>query len=172
LVLTTTPPVQAQMGLLRRARGPRAHAQLIGGEVTLLDPDDHAAALQIMRSHGREPMSMSHGDVDYGYLERLVLGPDGLRRLRRVSFAAHFDLLMFGRRGIPRPRDEAALNPYRARFAAMFARLRREHKVRSFLAHNMTVTPANLGPGRRRGVGLPGHGVRDVLVPAGRVRGR
>jgi hypothetical protein len=27
----------------------------------------------------------------------------------------------------------------------MFARLRREHKVRYFLAHNMTVTPANLG---------------------------
>jgi hypothetical protein len=137
--------VRAQMALLRRARGPRAHAQLIGGEVTLLSPDDHAAALQIMRAHGREPMSMSHGDVDYGYLERLVLGPGGRRRLRRVSFAAHFDSLMFGRRGIPRPADEAALNPYRARFAAMFARLRHEHKVRSFLAHNMTVTPANLG---------------------------
>jgi len=26
--------VEAQMGLLRRLRGPRAHAQLIGGEVT------------------------------------------------------------------------------------------------------------------------------------------
>jgi hypothetical protein len=62
-----------------------------------------------------------------------------------VSFAAHFDSLVFGRRGIPRPADEAALNPYRERFAGMFARLRREHKVRSFLAHNMTVTPANLG---------------------------
>jgi len=141
----TLAQVRAQMALLRRARGPRAHAQLIGGEVTLLSPDDHAAALQIMRAHGREPMSMSHGDFDYGYLERLVLGPGGRRRLRRVSFAAHFDSLMFGRRGIPRPRDETALNPYRARFATMFARLRREHKVRSFLAHNMTVTPANLG---------------------------
>jgi hypothetical protein len=52
---------------------------------------------------------------------------------------------MFGRRGIPRPPDEASLNPYRARFAAMFARLGREHRVRYFLAHNMTVTPANLG---------------------------
>jgi len=139
----TLAQVQAQMALLRRVRGPRAHAQLIGGEVTLLDPDDHAEALAIMRAHGREPMSMSHGDVDYGYLEKLVLGPDG-RRLRRVSFAAHFDSLMFGRRGIARPPDEASLNPYRARFAAMFARLRREYKVRSFLAHNMTVTPANL----------------------------
>jgi hypothetical protein len=141
----TLAQVRAQMALLRRARGPRAHAQLIGGEVTLLSPDDHAAALQIMRAHGREPMSMSHGDFDYGYLERLVLGPRGRRRLRRVSFAAHFDSLMFGRRGIPRPADETALNPYRARFVAMFARLRREHKVRYFLAHNMTVTPANLG---------------------------
>ena len=141
----TLAQVQAQMAALRRVRGPRAHAQLIGGEVTLLDPDDHAEALAIMRAHGREPMSMSHGDVDYAYLEKLVLGPDGRRRLRRVSFAAHFDSLMFGRRGIPRPPDEASLNPYRARFAGMFARLRRERKVRSFLAHNMTVTPANLG---------------------------
>ncbi len=141
----TLAEVTSQLRLLRDRRGPRAHAQLIGGEVTLLDPDDHAAALAVMRAHGREPMSFTHGDVGYEYLERLVLGPDGKPRLRRVSFAAHFDSLMFGRRGIPRPPDEASLNPYRARFAAMFARLRREHKVRSFLAHNMTVTPANLG---------------------------
>jgi hypothetical protein len=141
----TLAQVRAQMALLRQVRGPRAHAQLIGGEVTLLDPDDHAEALAIMRAHGREPMSMSHGDVDYGYLQRLVLGPGGRRRLRRVSFAAHFDSLMFGRRGIPRPADEASLNPYRERFTAMFTRLRRDHKVRYFLAHNMTVTPANLG---------------------------
>jgi hypothetical protein len=141
----TLAQVRAQMELLRQARGPRAHAQLIGGEVTLLDPDDHAAALEIMRALGREPMSFTHGDLDYEYLERLVLGLGGRARLRRVSFAAHFDSLMFGRQGIPRPPDEASLNPYRARFAAMFARLRREHKVRYFLAHNMTVTPANLG---------------------------
>jgi hypothetical protein len=141
----TLAQVEAQTALLRQVRGPRAHAQLIGGEVTLLAPDDHAGALAIMRSYGREPMSFTHGDVDYEYLERLVLGPGGRRRLRRVSFAAHFDSLMFGRRGIPRPSDEAALNPYRARFAAMFARLRREYKVRYFLAHNMTVTPANSG---------------------------
>ena len=141
----TLAQVRAQMGLLRDQRGPRAHAQLIGGEVTLLDPDDHAAALAIMRAHGREPMSFTHGDVDYDYLEKLVLGADGRVRLRRVSFAAHFDSLMFGRRGLPRPPDEAFLNPYRQRFAAMFARLRREHGVRYFLAHSMTVTPANLG---------------------------
>jgi hypothetical protein len=51
---------------------------------------------------------------------------------------------MFGRSGISRPSSEAELNPHRQRFADMFARLRREHGVRSFLAHNMTVTPANL----------------------------
>lgn len=141
----TLAQVQAQMALLRRVRGPRAHAQLIGGEVTLLGPDDHAGALAVMHAHGREPMSMTHGDVGYQYLEKLVRGPDGRVRLRRVSFAAHIDSLMFGRRGIPRPRDEASLNPYRERFAAMFTRLRREHKVRYFLAHNMTVTPANVG---------------------------
>jgi hypothetical protein len=141
----TLAQVEAQMSLLRGQRGPRAHAQLIGGEVTLLSPDDHAAALKIMRDYGREPMSFTHGDVDYDYLEKLVVGPGGRRRLRRVSFAAHVDSLMFGRRGIPRPPDEASLNPYRERFAAMFTRLRREHGVRYFLAHNMTVTPANLG---------------------------
>ncbi len=141
----TLTEVRAQMGLLRRRRGPRAHAQLIGGEVSLLPPDDHAAALLIMREHGREPMSMSHGDFDYDYLKALAVGPDGTRRLDRLSFAAHFDSLMFGRRGIERPADEAALNPYRQRFVAMFTRLRREHGVRSFLAHNMTVTPRNVG---------------------------
>jgi hypothetical protein len=141
----TRAQVEAQLATLRRLRGPRAHAQLIGGEVTLLPPDDHAEALLIMRRHGREPMSMTHGDVDDGYLDRLVLGPDGRRRLDRVSFAAHFDKMMFGRRGIPRPPDEASLHPYRRRFVERFARLRREHGVLSFLAHNMTVTPANVG---------------------------
>ncbi len=136
--------VTAQMRLLRRLRGPRAHAQLIGGEVSLLSPDDHAAALVAMRDAGREPMSFTHGDFDYDYLTRLALGPEGRRRFPRLSFAVHFDKLMFGRRGIERPPSEAALNPYRASFAAMVARLRREHGVRFFLAHNMTVTPGNL----------------------------
>jgi len=85
--------VAAQMGLLRRARGPRAHAQLIGGEVSLLPADDHFTTLQIMRAHGREPMSMSHGDFDYDYLTALTLDSDGRRRLDRVSFTAHFDML-------------------------------------------------------------------------------
>jgi hypothetical protein len=140
----TREQVAAQMGLLRRLRGPRAHVQLIGGEVSLLAPDDHAAALAVMRAHGREPMSFTHGDFDYAYLEQLALGPDGRRRFDRLSFAAHFDKFMYGRRGIERPPSEAALNPYRRRFAQMFTRLRREHGVRSFLAHNMTVTPGNL----------------------------
>ena len=153
--------VEAQMAALERLRGPRAHAQLIGGEVTLLPPDDHAATLLTMRAHGREPMSMTHGDVDHEYLERLVVGPDGRRRLDRVSFAAHFDKMMFGRRGIPRPSDEASLHPYRRRFVESFRRLRREHGVRSFLAHNMTVTPANVGEVAEvvRTVGAMGFGM-------------
>lgn len=140
----TLSEVQQQMQLLREQRGPRAHAQLIGGEVSLLDPDDHAATLSTMRAHGREPMSMSHGDFDAEYLKALVLGPDGRRRLDRISFSGHFDLLMFGRRGIVRPTDEAALDPYRRRFAAMFADLQRDHGVASFLAHSMTVTERNV----------------------------
>ncbi len=140
----TRASVAEQMALLRRVRGPRAHAQLIGGEVSLLPPEDHAATLQLMREHGREPMSMSHGDFDYDYLAAVALGPDGRKRLDRISFAGHFDMMMFGRRGLERPADEAQLNPYRKRFAEMFARLGREHGIRSFVAHNMTVTPRNL----------------------------
>lgn len=140
----TLEQVDAQMKFMSERRGPRGHAQLIGGEVSLLRPDDHAAALLAMRAHGREPMSMTNGDFDYEYLRDVAVGKDGKRRLARVSFAAHFDRLMFGRRGIARPADEEALNPYRQRFAAMFTRLRREHGVRSFLAHNMTITPQNL----------------------------
>lgn len=141
----TRESVLDQMRLLRTLRGPRAHAQLIGGEVTLLPAQDHAATLQTMREHGREPMSMSHGDFDYDYLEAVALGPDGRRRFDRLSFAGHFDMMMFGRRGIARPGDELSLNSYRAEFVARFARLRSEHGVRSFLAHNMTVTAANVG---------------------------
>jgi len=140
----TLAEVDRQMAFLREQRGPRAHAQLIGGEVSLLPPDDHAAALLSMRSHGREPMSMTHGDFDADYLRRLVTDGTGQVRLRRVSFAAHMDSLMRGRRGIPRPRTEAELHPYRQRFADMFTALRRDLGVRSYLAHNMTVTPANL----------------------------
>lgn len=87
---------------------------------------------------------MTHGDFDEEYLRAMALGPDGRRRFDRLSFAAHFDMMMFGRRGIERPADEASLNPYRLRFAEMFARLRQQHGVRYFLAHNMTVTPRNI----------------------------
>ncbi len=83
----TLAQVEAQMRLLEERRGPRAHAQLIGGEVSLLDPDDHAAALLIMRAHGREPMSMTHGDFDIDYLRALALDGDGNPRFRRLSFA-------------------------------------------------------------------------------------
>ena len=137
--------VGAQMGLLRELRGPGQYAQLIGGEVTLLSPDDHAAALQAMLAHGRKPMSMSHGDFDYEYLQRLALDPvTGRPRFTHLSFAGHFDSMMFGRRGLRRARDEAELHPYRARFVEMFQRLEREHGVTHYLAHNMTVTPRNL----------------------------
>jgi hypothetical protein len=61
-----------------------------------------------------------------------------------VSVAAPFDSLMRGRRGLPRPRNEAEVTPFRREFTAMFDRLRRDLGVRSFLAHNMTVTPSNL----------------------------
>jgi len=141
----TVAEVDRQMAYLRRRRGPGQHAQLIGGEVTLLSPEDHAEALLTMRRHGRKPMSMSHGDFDYDYLHRLVVAPDGRPRFRSVSFAGHFDSMMLGRRGIKRASSEAELNPYRQRFCEMFERLERETGVEHYLAHNMTVTPGNLG---------------------------
>ncbi len=140
----TVAQVEAQMALLEQERGPHAHAQLIGGEVSLLDPDAHAESLLAMRRHGREPMSMTHGDFDYEYLEKVALGADGHPRLEKLSFAGHFDSLMRGRRGLPRPRRERELDSYRQAFVDMFRRLQREHGVKFFLAHNMTVTPQNV----------------------------
>lgn len=155
----TVAQVDEQMAYLHEARAPHAHAQLIGGEVSLLDADDHAEALRIMRSYGREPMSFTHGDFDYEYLKRLAVGPDGKRRFNRLSFAVHIDTTMVGRRGMKRAESEADLDPYRRAFCAMFRRLRREHGVRFYLAHNMTVTPGNVDqiPGvirRCRGIGF------------------
>jgi hypothetical protein len=137
--------IERQMAHLAGRRGPGQNAQLIGGEVTLLGPEAHAAALAAMARNGRKPMSMSHGDFGWDYLRALALGPDGRPRFRELIFAAHFDSLMRGRRGAERPGGEAELTPFRRRFCEMFARLRTETGVRSYLAHNMTVTPANAG---------------------------
>lgn len=102
--------------------------------MSLLAPDDHAAALQVMREHGRSPMSMTHGDFDPEYLRALVTGPDGGLRFGRVSFAAHVDSLMRGRRGAVRPRTEAELHPFRERFVQMFRDVRAETGLRYYLA--------------------------------------
>ena len=136
--------VEKQMALLRTLRGPVGHAQLIGGEVSLLAPDDHAETLLTMRKYGREPMGFTHGDFDYDYLRSIVLDVSGQVRISRISFAAHFDTTMVGRGGIKKPESEPALDPYRSRFADMFKRLKHEFGVNSFLAHNMTVTPHNV----------------------------
>jgi hypothetical protein len=141
----TEAEVDAQMSLLRRLRGPGQHAQLIGGEVTLLGPEDHARALKAMMRHGRKPMSMTHGDFDYDYLVALAVDPrTGERRFDHLAFAGHFDSMMFGRRAIKRVERESQLNPHRRAFCEMFQRLEREHGVTHYLAHNITVTPRNV----------------------------
>jgi hypothetical protein len=140
----TLAEIESQMALLRAMRAPHAHAQLIGGEVSLLDPEDHAQAIMIMRRFGREPMSFTHGDFDYEHLKQIALDHKGSPRFERLSFAAHIDTTMIGRRDIQRPANEEDLDPFRRKFCAMFDRLHREHGVRKFLAHNMTVTPANV----------------------------
>ncbi len=75
------------MAYLREIRGPGQHAQLIGGEVTLLAPDDHAEALLAMRRHARKALSMTHGDFDDAYLEALALDAHGRPRFDHLSFA-------------------------------------------------------------------------------------
>lgn len=157
----TLSEIEAQMAFLEEVRAPHAHAQLIGGEVSLLSPEHHAAAIETMRRHGREPMSFSHGDFTYDYLRSVATRSDGSRRFKKISFAVHIDSTMKGREGMKRAPDEAALDPYREKVAAMFERLRREHGVKSYLAHNVTVTPANVDqiPGviqksHRRGFGM------------------
>lgn len=141
----TVAQVDAQMGYLRSVRGTGQHAQLIGGEVSLLSAEDHARTLEVMRAHGRKPMSMTHGDFDYSYLQGLAVGADGSRRFASLRMAGHFDSLMLGRRAVPRPQGEHELHGERRRFVAMFERLAAEHGVAFDLAHNMTVTPSNLG---------------------------
>lgn len=143
----TLEQVDRQMRSLSAGLGtPRSgqHCQLIGGEVTLLGPRTHAAALRLMQRHGRIPMSFTHGDFDADYLERLADEGGGGRR-RHLAFAAHFDTTMHGRRGLTKARSEAELHGHRARFCGMFRRLREERGVTSYLAHNMTVTPRNVG---------------------------
>lgn len=139
----TVTEIARQMQTLHRIRGPTGHCQLIGGEVSLLEPEDHALALQTMRFFGRIPMSFTHGDFSYDYLYRLAV-KDGKRRFDRLDFAVHFDMEMRGRKGIERPINEMALTPYRQNFVAMFERLRRENGIRYYLAHNMTVQERNL----------------------------
>lgn len=140
----TVTEVARQMKFLQQHRGPTAHCQLIGGEVSLLSPEDHALALETMRFYGRIPMSFTHGDFSYEYLKALAVRPDGTKRFDRLDFAVHFDMEMRGRTGIERPTSELQLSPYRRRFIQMFERLKREHGVEYYIAHNMTVQPSNL----------------------------
>jgi hypothetical protein len=141
----TLAEVDAQSRYHAARRGPGQYSQLIGGEVTLLSADDHAAALEAMIANGRKPMSMSHGDFDEAYLRRLALDETGRPRFRRIFFALHFDKLMHGRRGAERPERESDLHEHRAQACEMFRRLSDETGMRTYLAHNMTVTPANVG---------------------------
>lgn len=140
----TVTEIARQMQTLQKLRGATAHCQLIGGEVSLLSPEDHILALETMRYFGRIPMSFTHGEFEYDYLHRLAVLPSGRPRFNRLDFAVHFDIDMRGRRGLSRLDEEGQLTPYRRRFIDMFRRLRREHGVRYYLAHNMTVQARNL----------------------------
>lgn len=151
----TATEVERQLSFMRATRGTGQHAQLIGAEVSLLAPDDHARALEIMREHGRKPISMTHGDFDYEYLRRPAVAPDGRRRFDLLRVATHVDVLMLGQRSVPHPRAEADLDAERRRIVAMFDRLRAEYGVRSDLPHTWATPGA--GARHRR----PDRGDRD-----------
>ena len=70
---TPSTEVEAQMRLLHEQRGPWAHAQLIGGEVTPARPRRPRRGARDDARWGREPMSMTHGDVDEDRIRRLAL---------------------------------------------------------------------------------------------------
>jgi hypothetical protein len=127
----------------------------------------HTVAKVDAQSAGPRPRT----DVDdpRGLRRRLPALP-GARRRRgaaAVSFAAHFDTLMRGRRGAVRPRAEAELHPFRRRFVQMFRELRAETGLRYCLAHNMTVTPANLGQVAETVQAVLPMGYIDDVLPAG-----
>ncbi len=136
--------VTKQMKYMNDQRGFGQFAQLIGGEVSLLDPEDHAACLATMRELGRMPMSFTHGDFDYDYLRSVAVDRTGRPRFSHLAFAAHFDSTMVGRTGVKKPSSEAELAEHRHNFCGMFERLRAEFGITSYLAHNMTVTPGNI----------------------------
>ena len=140
----TLTEVERQMEFMSSTNATTTYAQLIGGEVSLLEAQDHAKALEIMWANGRKPMSFTHGDFDYDYLRAIAVDDDGKPRFREISFACHIDTTMVGRTGFKKPESEAQLNEARANFAAMFDRLKAEYGVKAFLAHNMTVTPGNV----------------------------
>ncbi|MGI9657952.1 MAG: radical SAM domain-containing protein [Gaiellaceae bacterium] len=140
----TISEVEKQMAYLRKERGPGQYAQLIGGEVSLLSPGDHARALQVMLDYERKPMSFTHGDFDYEYLRGIAVDENDEPRFDHLSFAGHFDTTMVGRKGAKRPDTERELNGHRHRFCEMFQRLEREYGITHYLAHNMTVTPENV----------------------------
>ncbi|MEP1125138.1 MAG: radical SAM domain-containing protein [Ilumatobacter sp.] len=140
----TKTEVAKQMDFLHEQRGPQSHVQLIGGEVSLLEAEDHAATIDLMRARGRVPMSFSHGDVSDQYLRDVALDSDGKKRWADWSWAVHFDRTMFGREGAKKPQSERELQPFRKKFMDMVEKLREETGLRHYVAHNMTVTPDNV----------------------------
>jgi hypothetical protein len=80
----------------------------------------------------------------YQYLRALAVDENDTPRFEHLSFAGHFDTTMVGRRGAKRPAAEHELDEHRRRFYEMFQRLEREYGITHYLAHNMTVTPANV----------------------------
>ena len=166
----TESEVDAQMALLRRLRGPGQHAQLIGGEVTLLGAEDHARALRAMIRHGRKPMSMTHGDFDYDYLVALAidpatgaaaLRPPRLRRALRLDDVRPAGDQARRRRGRAQPVPRALLRAV----PAPGARARRDALPRA-QHHGHAAQPRRDPAARAR---LPRDGFSHVLLPAGGV---
>ena len=125
-----------------------------------------------MQRHGRKPMSMTHGDFDYDYLRALALDADGRPRFRLLRIAGALRL------ADARPPRRSRGRAREAELARRAAPLRGDVRAparpstasRFDLAHNMTVTPANLGEVARSSARCVGAALRDGLLPARRAR--
>ncbi|MGI8558933.1 MAG: radical SAM domain-containing protein, partial [Solirubrobacteraceae bacterium] len=66
----TVREIDAQMAFLNQVRGAGQHAQLIGGEVTLLGPENHAAGAPPMKHTEQKPRRTRQRELDSEHPER------------------------------------------------------------------------------------------------------
>ncbi len=134
--------IETQLRDLRRWLGPGGNVQLTDGELTLRDPEELEALVQMALRLGLQPMLMTHGD-------HLLHDPERLHRLMAAGLedlSIHVDVTQRGRRDTRyrRPERERDLHPLRDAFADLI-REARAHTGRPLrVATTVTVSAENL----------------------------